>query len=117
MHRLPRVMSWSNGDVTRTISLSCTWRSSVQPTPQYGQIVLTCVCFDSSHVPASRRSNSLLNMSAPVGQTAMQLPQYTHADLGSGTSHSVEMWASKPRPATAIANVFCASTPQASTHL
>ena len=36
----------------------------------------------------------------------MQLPQYTHADSGSGTANSVEMWASNPRPATAIANVF-----------
>ena len=26
-------------------------------------------------------------------------------------------WASKPRPATAMAKVFCASSPQASTHL
>jgi len=35
----------------------------------------------------------------------------------SGTANSVEMCAEKPRPATPIANVFCASTPQASTHL
>ena len=47
----------------------------------------------------------------------MQLPQYTHADSSSGTAYSVEMRASNPRPATAIANVFCASTPHASTHL
>ena len=47
----------------------------------------------------------------------MQLPQYTQAESGSVTSYSVEMRASKPRPATAIANVFCASSPQASTHL
>ena len=39
------------------------------------------------------------------------------ATAGSGTSSSVEMCASKPRPATAIANVFWWSTPQASTHL
>ena len=56
-------------------------------------------------------------MSAPVGQTSMQLPQYTQAESGSGTSYSVEMWASKPRPATAMANVFCHCSPQASTHL
>jgi hypothetical protein len=47
----------------------------------------------------------------------MQLPQYTQADSGSGTSNSVEMRASKPRPATEIANVFWASSPHASTHL
>ena len=56
-------------------------------------------------------------MSAPVGQTAMQLPQYTHAESGSGLANSVAMRASKPRPATAIANVFCQSVPQPSTHL
>ena len=54
---------------------------------------------------------------ACVGQTAMQLPQYTHADSGNSTSNSVEMCESKPRPATAIAKVFCASVPQAWTHL
>ena len=52
----------------------------------------------SSHVPAARRSNSLLKVSAPVGHTAMQLPQYTQAESVSGTACSVEMRASKPRP-------------------
>jgi hypothetical protein len=47
----------------------------------------------------------------------MQLPQYTHADSGSGFAYSVEIRASNPRPATAIANVFCYWSPQASTHL
>ena len=47
----------------------------MQPTPQYGQIVSVTVCFDSSHVPACRMSYSDLNISAPVGQTPMQLPQ------------------------------------------
>src|SRR5206468_8521799 len=105
------------GEVTRTIRLSCTWSSSVQPTPQYGQIVSVTVCFDSSHVPACRMSCSDLNISAPVGQTPMQFPQYTHAESVSGRSDSVEMCASNPRPATAIANVFWASLPHASTHL
>ncbi len=75
MQRCPFVTSWSRGEVTRTIALSCTRSSSVQPTPQYGQIVSVTVCFDSSHRPACLRSCSLLNMSAPVGQTPMQLPQ------------------------------------------
>ena len=47
----------------------------------------------------------------------MQLPQYTHADASNGTAYSVEIRASKPRPATAIANVCWASVPHASTHL
>ncbi len=47
----------------------------------------------------------------------MQLPQYTQAESGSGVSNSVAMRALNPRPATAIANVCCASVPQASTHL
>jgi hypothetical protein len=46
-------------------------------------------------------------MSAPVGQTAMQLPQYTQAESGSGTANSVEIRASNPRPATGRAKVFC----------
>jgi hypothetical protein len=62
-------------------------------------------------------SYSGLAIRAPVGQTPMQLPQYTHALSGRGTFCSVEMRASKPRPATAMANVFWASSPQASTHL
>jgi hypothetical protein len=45
------------------------------------------------------------------------LPQYTHADSGSETSNSVDTRASNPRPAIAMANVFWASMPQASTHL
>src|SRR5579862_4374536 len=103
MHRLPCVTDTSNGDVTFTISLSWTCRDSVQPTPQYGQIVSVTDWRLSSHVPASRRSCSELNIRAPVGHTAMQFPQYTHADPGSGTENSVEMRASKPRPATAMA--------------
>src|SRR5690606_33598985 len=106
-----------SGEVTLTMSSSWTWTSTAQPTPQYGQIVLVTVCADSSHVPASRMSNSDLNMSAPVGQTPMQLPQYTQADVGRGVSYSVATRASKPRPAIAIANVFWASSPHASTHL
>ncbi len=58
-----------------TIRLSCTWSDSVQPTPQYGQIVSVLVCRDSSQVPAWRISYSLRNIKAPVGQTPMQLPQ------------------------------------------
>ena len=32
-------MSWSSGEVTLTILLSCTCSVRLQPTPQYGQIV------------------------------------------------------------------------------
>src|SRR3954465_1380768 len=117
MQRLPRVMSWSSGELTLTISLSCTCSVRLQPTPQYGQIVSACVWLDSSQLPSSRSSCSEANISAPVGQTAMQLPQYTHAESGSGLANSVEMRASNPRPATVMANVFCHCVPQASTHL
>src|SRR5436305_9129781 len=103
MHKWPPVTDESLGEVTRTISLSCTRSVSVHPTPQYGQIVSVTVCFDSSHFPLSRRSCSLLNISAPVGQTPTQLPQNTHAESGSEVSCSVEMRASNPRPATPIA--------------
>ena len=112
-----RDAEWSSGDVTFTMSLSCTCSSRLHPTPQYEQIVSVTVWAASSHVPAWRMSYSLLNMSAPVGQTAMQFPQYTHAESGSGAANSVAMRASNPRPATAIANVFCQSVPQPSTHL
>ena len=47
----------------------------MQPTPQYGQIVSVTVCASGAQVPASRMSNSDLNIRAPVGQTPMQLPQ------------------------------------------
>src|SRR5690349_7062628 len=117
MHRWPSVTEESIGEVAFTIRLSWTCRSIAQPTPQYGQIVEVTVCAGSSHLPASRMSRSDLNISAPVGQTPMQLPQYTHADSGRVTFHSVEIRASKPRPATVIANVFWASSPHASTHL
>ncbi len=100
------MIEFSSGDVALTISPSSTCSRSVHPTPQYGQIVSVAVMRDSSHVPAARLSNSVFAISAPVGHTAMQLPQYTHADSGSGTANSVEMCASNPRPATAIANVF-----------
>ena len=79
--------------------------------------MVVTVCPLSSQVPARRMSYSLAGISAPVGHTPMQFPQYTHAEPGRVTSYSVEMRASKPRPATAIAKVFCASSPQASTHL
>ena len=65
----------SSGEVTFTIALSWTWSVSVQPTPQYGQIVSVGVCAASSQVPAARMSCSERNISAPVGQTPMQLPQ------------------------------------------
>src|SRR5207237_9419389 len=108
---------WWCGEVTATISFSCTCSASLQPTPQYGQTVETTGSPAGSQVPATRLSYSAFDISAPVGQTAMQLPQYTHADSGSVTSSSVEMCAPKPRPATAIANVFWWSSPQAETHL
>src|SRR3954469_19067170 len=106
MQRLPSVTSWSSGDVTLTISFCWTCSSRLQPTPQYGHTVDTTVSPPGSHVPATRLSYSAFDINAPVGHTAMQLPQYTHADSGSVTSSSVEMCAPKPRPATAIANVF-----------
>ena len=65
----------SEGEVTFTIRLSWTWSESVQPTPQYGQIVSVTVCSSGAQVPASRISYSERNISAPVGQTPMQLPQ------------------------------------------
>jgi hypothetical protein len=40
-----------------------------------------------------------------LGQTPIQLPQYTQAESVSGTANSVEIRASKPRPATAMAKV------------
>src|SRR3954451_25451299 len=117
MHRLPWVTGLSCGEVTFTISLSCTCRVRLQPTPQYAHTVVVSVCADSSHVPAVRMSNSDLKDRAPVGHTSMQLPQYTHAESVRGASCSTAIRASKPRPETEMANVFCHWSPQASTHL
>src|SRR5262247_489228 len=52
-------------------------------------MVSVCVCAASFQVPAWRISYSLRNISAPVGQTPIQLPQYTHAESVSGTANSV----------------------------
>ena len=64
MQRFPRVTSWSSGEVTFTISSSCTCSVRLQPTPQYGQTVSTSVCSASSQVPAWRSSNSLVHQRA-----------------------------------------------------
>ncbi len=52
-----------------------------------------------------------------MGQTPMQLPQYTQAESGSSALNSVAIRVSKPRPAAEIANVNWASVPHALTHL
>ena len=44
--------SLSSGDVTLMICWSCTCTVSVQPTPQYGQIVSVTVCVPARHCPA-----------------------------------------------------------------
>ena len=51
-HRLPSVTAESAGESTFTMRLSWTCSWSVQPTPQYGQIVSVTVWADSSQVPA-----------------------------------------------------------------
>src|SRR5688572_2132033 len=117
MHRLPWVTEWSEGLDTLKISLSCTCSVRLQPTPQYGHTVVVVCCRSGAQSPARRSSNSAVGSSAPVGHTAMQLPQYTQADSGRVASNSVAMRASKPRPAAEMANVFCHCSPQASTHL
>ena len=63
------------GELTLTISSPCTWTSSTQPTPQYGQIVLVTFWLAASQVPSARILCSRLDINAPVGQTPMQLPQ------------------------------------------
>ncbi|GGW24637.1 hypothetical protein GCM10010381_04810 [Streptomyces xantholiticus] len=89
----------------------------LQPTPRYAHTVGVRVCADSSQVPDARVSNSDFKDSAPVGYTSMQFPQYTHAESVRGASCSVEIRESKPRPATAMAKVFCRWSLRASTHL
>ena len=51
MQRWPPVTPFSIGEVTFTISFSWTWSVSVQPTPQYEQIVSVLVCSSSFHSP------------------------------------------------------------------
>src|SRR5262249_10503613 len=41
-HSLPRVTSWSSGELPFTMSPAWTWSVRLQPTPQYGPIVSTC---------------------------------------------------------------------------
>lgn len=78
--RLPWVTGLPCGEVTLTISVSCTWSVTLQPTPQYAQMVVVSVRACSSQVSAARISNSVLKESAPVGHTSMQLPQWAQAE-------------------------------------
>src|SRR5256884_240184 len=110
MHRFPCVTEWSIGELTFTIWPFCACTVTPQPTPQYGQMVSVRVWRDSSHVPAARISYSILPMSAPVGHTPMQFPQYTHAELVSGISNSVAMSSEKQRPELPIPLQFVACT-------
>ncbi len=87
------------------ISLSCTTSSRLQPTPQSGQIACVTVWLSSSQWPLAQLVLARGHQRAG-GADAMPLPQYTHAESGGSTANSVEMRASKPRPATVIANVF-----------
>ena len=109
---------WSAGLVTFTIALSCTWSSSWQPTPQYGQIVFVTVC--SVLVPGAGLAHVVLggeHQRAGGAHADAVAAVDAGATRPAPTAYSVEIRASNPRPATAIANVFCASTPHASTHL
>ncbi|MBD0741623.1 hypothetical protein BG418_09000 [Streptomyces sp. CBMA152] len=54
MQRVPWVTGSSCGEVTSTISLSCTGSVRLQPTPQYAQTAVVSVCAPSSQVPAAR---------------------------------------------------------------
>src|SRR2546422_10228667 len=80
MHRWPLVTSCSMGDVAFKIWFPWTWSWSVQPTPQYGQMVSVTFCRDGSQAPAALKSCSVFAMRAPVGQTPIQFPQKTQAD-------------------------------------
>ena len=74
--RLPLVTSWSSGEVTLTIVVVLDVQRQIAADAAVGaDRVASASGADSSQVPAARWSCSLLNMSAPVGQTAMQLPQ------------------------------------------
>ncbi|OLL72095.1 hypothetical protein Ae168Ps1_0468 [Pseudonocardia sp. Ae168_Ps1] len=75
MHRWPWVTEWSAGLVTFTISPRWTCSSRLQPTPQNEQIVVVTDSSSGCQSPASRRSCSATETSAPVGQTPMQFPQ------------------------------------------
>src|SRR3954449_9286668 len=55
MHRWPSVTVLSIGEVTLTMRLSWTCRSTAQPTPQYGQMVEVTDWAASSHVLAAQR--------------------------------------------------------------
>src|SRR3954464_15939002 len=106
MQRFPCVTELSCGDVTLTISLSWTCSVRLQPTPQNVHTVVVAFWRDSSHVTSAGLSYSRLKLSAPVGQTSTQLPQYTHALSRSGFELSVEIRASNPRPAPVAGNEY-----------
>src|SRR5438105_148130 len=68
-----------------------------QPTPQYGQTLVTGRSF-STWIGAT----SALSTRAPVGQRAMHSPQETHVDSPIGRSVSNAIRAAKPLPVRPI---------------
>ena len=73
--------------------------STVQPTPQYGQIVRVVSVSPGTSLFAS----ALRSPSAPVGQVWMHWPQKVHAESFSRPPNSVVIWVWKPRFITLIA--------------
>ena len=69
-------------------------------------------------VPAcSRPAEADMKVTTDSERVRQSRPRGVEFLASSGTAYSVEIRASNPRPATAIANVCCASVPHASTHL
>src|SRR5260370_8657835 len=98
MQRFPWVTVLSCGEVTFKISLSCTCRVRLQPTPQYEHVVVALVCPGSSYAPEARRSHSRLRIKPPVGHTSMRLPQQSSPASRSGGANSMHTRAFTPPP-------------------
>src|SRR5262245_8772979 len=71
---------------------------SVQPTPQYAQVVLAV----RSGAPIWTIAFSV---SAPVGDSPTHAPQDTHSDAMNGSSWLAAIFECRPRPCTVRANV------------
>jgi hypothetical protein len=89
MQRLPCVIEFSNGDVAfdDLALVDVQSQRATNPAVRADRVGLRHAGIHPTFPRRACRIRSFA-ISAPVGQTAMQLPQYTHADSGSGTANS-----------------------------
>ena len=106
MQRLPRVTLWSSAEVTRTIPavLLVDGEVAAHSAVRADGVGPALAAF----VPGPGPAHVIFGLEhqSACGTDADAVTAIDTSRVGRGTSNSVAMWAEKPRPATAIANVF-----------